>query len=177
MDKHYFIELLNKHLRGEATQEENQFLIRYYNLFELEPDVEALLMEEKNKQIKNEIKENIWKNIEFKEQLPKKVIPLNNRIIRVAAAVIFVVICTTAVFFVNRTSSKEQSFVSLLNEQKGHRLILLPDGSSVIVNIGAKLKYPPSFTDLNKREVYLEGEAFFDIAHNPDKPFIVHTGK
>jgi len=56
------------------------------------------------------------------------------------------------------------------------RNITLPDGSSVVLHAGSKLDYNQSF-DGPVREVSLEGEAYFDISHNPDKPFIIHTGK
>jgi len=56
------------------------------------------------------------------------------------------------------------------------RNITLPDGSSVVLHAGSKLDYAESF-DGPTREVRLEGEAYFDIAHNPHRPFIIHTGK
>ncbi|WP_052143607.1 FecR family protein [Wocania ichthyoenteri] len=52
--------------------------------------------------------------------------------------------------------------------------IVLTDGSVVVLNSSSELKYPKSF-DGNKREVFLKGEAFFEITKNKDKPFIVHT--
>lgn len=55
------------------------------------------------------------------------------------------------------------------------QLINLPDGSTVVLNKDSKLEYPPHFS-AKTRDVYLSGEAFFDIQHNPSKPFIVHTG-
>jgi ferric-dicitrate binding protein FerR (iron transport regulator) len=54
--------------------------------------------------------------------------------------------------------------------------ISLPDGTQVWVNSGSKLRFPSNFTG-NKRELYLEGEAYFDVAHDAKKPFIIHTGK
>jgi ferric-dicitrate binding protein FerR (iron transport regulator) len=54
------------------------------------------------------------------------------------------------------------------------QLINLPDGSKVVLNANSKLEYPAGFDQT--REVYLDGEAYFDIAHDPEKPFIVHTG-
>jgi transmembrane sensor len=53
--------------------------------------------------------------------------------------------------------------------------IELPDGTEVHLNAASTLRFPFIFTG-KTREVYLEGEAFFTVAHNPDKPFIVHTG-
>lgn len=56
------------------------------------------------------------------------------------------------------------------------RHIVLPDGSSVVLHAGSKLQYPASF-NVQTREVTLTGEAYFDITSNPEKPFIIHTGK
>jgi ferric-dicitrate binding protein FerR (iron transport regulator) len=54
--------------------------------------------------------------------------------------------------------------------------IHLPDGSTVILNAESKLNYPSSFAG-KSREVFLTGEGYFDIKHNPNQPFLVHTGK
>ncbi len=55
-------------------------------------------------------------------------------------------------------------------------VVQLSDGSEVHLNYGSSLKYPQFFTG-NSREVILSGEGYFDVAHNPKKPFIVKTGK
>jgi ferric-dicitrate binding protein FerR (iron transport regulator) len=54
--------------------------------------------------------------------------------------------------------------------------VLLPDGSSVWLNAGSRLTYD-SLYGTSRREVTLSGEAYFDVAKNPKKPFIIHTGK
>jgi transmembrane sensor len=51
--------------------------------------------------------------------------------------------------------------------------IHLDDHSTVILQTGARLLYPRQFTK-GKREVYLDGEAFFDISHDADRPFYVY---
>ncbi|WP_178372226.1 FecR family protein [Chitinophaga jiangningensis] len=53
--------------------------------------------------------------------------------------------------------------------------IILPDGSTVWLNAASSLTYPAVFTAGN-RTVKLEGEAFFDIAADPAKPFFVQAG-
>lgn len=60
-------------------------------------------------------------------------------------------------------------------DEPGHQLINLPDGSIVLLNSNSKLDYPASFKG-KSREVFLTGEAWFDIKHNPQQPFLVHTG-
>lgn len=53
--------------------------------------------------------------------------------------------------------------------------IMLSEGSKVWLNSGSKLVFPPAFKG-KTREVYLEGEALFDIAKSAEKPFYVKTG-
>lgn len=52
--------------------------------------------------------------------------------------------------------------------------IKLSDGSTVWINSGSRLIYPATFGK-TKREVYLEGEAIFDVSHNEALPFIVNS--
>jgi transmembrane sensor len=52
--------------------------------------------------------------------------------------------------------------------------MVLPDGTTVWLNAGSVLTYPPSFYSPN-REVTLDGEAFFDVVKDPAHPFIVHA--
>ncbi|MBX2921022.1 MAG: FecR family protein [Chitinophagaceae bacterium] len=51
----------------------------------------------------------------------------------------------------------------------------LPDGSSVIINTGSKLTYNKDF-GVETREIFLKGEAFFEIAKNEQVPLVVHAG-
>ncbi|WP_158447934.1 FecR family protein [Aquimarina longa] len=56
--------------------------------------------------------------------------------------------------------------------------IKLADGTMVWLNAGSKLRFPQNFvTTSDKRLVYLEGEAFFDVVKDINKPFIVNTNK
>jgi hypothetical protein len=52
--------------------------------------------------------------------------------------------------------------------------ITLADGTHIVLNSGSKLLYPSGF-DKKTREVYLVGEAFFEVAHNAAQPFIVNV--
>jgi ferric-dicitrate binding protein FerR (iron transport regulator) len=53
--------------------------------------------------------------------------------------------------------------------------ITLPDGSTVWLNAGSTLRYPSVFN--GERRVDLTGEAFFEVAHDPGKPFVVSTAR
>ncbi|WP_161947582.1 MULTISPECIES: FecR family protein [Proteiniphilum] len=52
--------------------------------------------------------------------------------------------------------------------------LTLSDGTKIWVNAGTHLTYPVEFTD-TRREIYVSGEVFLDIAHDTDRPFIVKT--
>lgn len=51
--------------------------------------------------------------------------------------------------------------------------LTLADGTRILLNADSKLRLPKMF-QTNKREVFLEGQAFFEVAENPNKPFLIH---
>ena len=55
-------------------------------------------------------------------------------------------------------------------------IITMSDGTTVVLNADSKLTYPNNFS-AERRELTLQGEAFFDVAHDSAKPFIVHSGE
>jgi transmembrane sensor len=55
------------------------------------------------------------------------------------------------------------------------KFLLLEDSTQVWLNAATSLEYPDQF-DKKKREVYLSGEAYFDVKHAEDIPFVIHTG-
>lgn len=54
--------------------------------------------------------------------------------------------------------------------------IVLSDGSRIWVNAGTRLTFPELFA-ADKREIYVDGEIYGDIAHDPDKPFIIKSSR
>jgi ferric-dicitrate binding protein FerR (iron transport regulator) len=89
-------------------------------------------------------------------------------ILRVAAVIVFGFISWyTAKYFLN-----ENTFRSGTKQVQ----LSLNDGSHVALNREAQLNYPGKFKG-NIREVYLKGEAYFEVAKNPKKPFIIHASK
>lgn len=53
----------------------------------------------------------------------------------------------------------------------------LPDGSRIYLNRGSRLTYDEGTFNDERREISLSGEAFFEVAKNPSKPFIVYGGQ
>jgi len=93
------------------------------------------------------------------------------------AAVVAIVVAGTLVYnraaiFFNKPD--ELVLTQALTKAAEVKTIVLADGSTVKMNSGSSLKYPDHFT-ADTRDVYLSGEAFFDVKKDPKHPFIVHT--
>lgn len=56
-----------------------------------------------------------------------------------------------------------------------HRTLTLSDGTKLHVNSGTRVIYPSEFTE-DKREIFVSGELFAEVAKNPDKPFTISAG-
>lgn len=186
MDKQYFIQLLHKYFRSDLTKEEREYIDTYYELFRNEPDILDTLSTEEKNALKHEIKGAVWDSVQFRERTGHRIKLIQKRSVLAAAAAVIAVILTIGIFFqYGRLSKKEIASNNISHQKKNHsnlqqeenRLIFLPDGSKVILNSGSRLNYPSSFDGAKSREVFLEGQAFFDVMHNETKPFIVHTGR
>lgn len=57
------------------------------------------------------------------------------------------------------------------------KLIRLGDGTRVWLNSGTRISFPQQFRSHTARQITLSGEAYFEVAHIADQPFIVHAGK
>lgn len=90
------------------------------------------------------------------------------------AAVIAVTVCITATFFSigNDYTDLAMQTVTVPSGQRAN--VILPDGTDVWLNAGTTMRYPISFMK-SKREITLDGEAYFEVAHNEKCPFVVHT--
>ena len=72
----------------------------------------------------------------------------------------------------NNTLSAEEMLVSTAKRERAN--ITLPDGTQVKLNAESSLSYTHDF-GRELRQVNLEGEAYFEVTRNEDKPFVVHT--
>jgi len=64
-------------------------------------------------------------------------------------------------------------FLEVLVPEGQRSQLVLPDGTKVWLNSGTTFKYPAEFLK-SKREVFIDGEAFFNVTHDKKLPFIVH---
>ncbi|GAB4010832.1 FecR family protein [Spirosoma migulaei] len=72
-------------------------------------------------------------------------------------------------------ATAEDSLDEVVNTSNRSHLVMLSDGSSVLLQPNSRISYPKRFNQHIKREVYLTGEAFFEVAKDPEKPFFVYA--
>jgi transmembrane sensor len=184
MSQHDFDKLLNKYLSGQCSSHEEKVILEWY-----EKLIEDSSLELSNEQ-RNAIEQKIWSAVSSNIQgssleAPKgKVVSVPfRRIYRIAIAACFILLVGLGVYwFTSRDSDNDSmvrftvpaGYVHTANKENSTRVIRLSDGSEVILQPNASLFYPKDFREPT-RDVYLSGNAFFSVAHNPDQHFIVHT--
>ena len=94
---------------------------------------------------------------------------------KIAAVIMVMTLGYFSYYLFSKDFSVADAKLNEMITQKGSRSkILLPDGTSVMLNADSRLTYDQSFSG-SSREVTLSGEAFFDVMHDPSHPFIIHT--
>jgi transmembrane sensor len=75
----------------------------------------------------------------------------------------------------SQLATRDSAIETRLNPRGQRSVLLLPDGSKVWLNADSNLDFSKDFNTSSTREVFLKGEAYFDVVRNPNKPFIVRT--
>jgi transmembrane sensor len=101
-----------------------------------------------------------------------KVISLSYKNWAVAASLVFIMGLSLFIYQ-SAANTVTRQYATKLGE---HAKVTLSDGTQIWLNAGSQLKYPTEFKG-STREVYLIGEAFFDVAKDKEHPFIIHTDK
>lgn len=192
-------ELLIKFLNNKCSVEEIETIVHWINSEALNTEAKQLGFEEWNAFQENDDSANTEEFSNLLDKIHHKInIKNNNReniqnitfanskvtlwITRVAAIMLLPIL--GIMFYLlsennigaNKYSDQMVDSLEIVAPIGSRTVVLLSDGSTVHLNYGSKLKYPQVFTG-NTRGIILSGEAYFEVAHNPDKPFIVKTGK
>ena len=183
MDQEEFSLLMSRKLSGEISEDEMAVLER---LVESEKDLASryhLLL-----QYWNNHKESTAADVEasLRKVLAKIETPVVTVIAakpvrywsRIAAAAMIIAVLTSGILFVlyKRPAdpvSKSAALIEKSNSKGTKSVLQLSDGSRIWLNADSRLIYPQTFSG-KTREVTLNGEAFFDVAKNAARPFIIH---
>lgn len=154
-DHEAFVHLLIKQQAGITSRKENAFIKRT-----LQENAEAReLFAEVNETSLNEN----W------EKPRRKRFPLY-----IAAGVVLLLAIGAGYFYFQGPAHGNIPLKTLVVQRGATGAIRLDDGTVVKINAATTIRYPANFKSSSKREVYVEGEAFFTVEPDPQRPFIVH---
>lgn len=111
-------------------------------------------------------------------QMPKKqkVFTLR-RLAGIAAAIVILAGAATFLFTQQQVSHQSDTlqFIAYTASAGQQKNVTLPDGSRIWINAGSVVKIPAQWNEHTPREIWLEGESFFDVKPDSTRPFTVHT--
>ncbi len=184
MDKKQVHELLRRYVRGECDDDEQRKIHQWYDRLHKGDDIrlsdeEKMLLEDK---LWNNIRTDLQSGELFPERKSRR--PTLAWLYTGAAAMLLIGVGLAWNFYRPEKPVEQRNTVSMklpdriqkMNDGNEPVKVLLGDGSQVTLLPGSTLDYPERF-QAEKREVMLTGGAFFEIAPDPERPFLVHNGK
>lgn len=186
MTKEEFKTLLARYLQGTCNEDEKKVIDDWYYLVEFGEGSQLTSEEEKELEIR------YWSSIDGHIQgrkMGNRRAEMRPKILSIhwlkAAAVILAAILTYTLFqfrsekyqFVATTFKEHVPYMKYIeNYSEKPKQIVLPDDSKITLEENARIYYLSTFNS-SKREVFLQGKAFFEVAHDPNRPFLVYTGE
>jgi ferric-dicitrate binding protein FerR (iron transport regulator) len=170
MSDQQLIGLLEKYLQGRSTEEERNALEAWYETYRSakapgshDPQPDLL-------QMYHDITGRLKQEGEWVELTPAKIHPLRQRGWRIAAAVLLLVAGAGIWMLLPRANRQ----LSADTKEGVRKKVQLEDGTQVWLNVSSHLTYPANIGNSN-RDVYLKGEAFFEVTPKETHPFTIHT--
>lgn len=184
MDKEKFYNLLAREIANELTSAEaeklQQLLQEYPDAFYIREVFTRQWKEAAQKELPHNMLEKHQKRlqaasftVEDDAAPARQVFRLWPRITAVAASIVLIVFAGWKIQ--HRVPAKPLPLAQKVTLKGTRSQMLLPDGSRVWLNSGSRLEYPKTFAAGQPRIVQLEGEAFFQVATDANRPFRVQT--
>ena len=185
------IEIIERFIKGEVSDAEREYVEKLFlngehnpalircleNDWNLTPKENTIQTTDLNRLLDSIHHEIRKKEFQKKQRISKKIIRIYTR----AAAILLLPLLLTGVIvysliFRNNASQLTENVTSEIYAPLGSRIIFnLPDGTNGVLNGGSRLKYSLPF--IKRRQVSIEGEAWFDVHHDTTHPFFVNAGR
>lgn len=182
MTRKDFNELSKRYLDGHATEEEEQLLQQW---MESQPPVPDLECSEHEARL---IEDRMWGSVSGRLPQAGRLKRLGRLVPALTMGTAAAAACLLAGIWwynarpetprepVGTVASVSHQGIEVSNTTGIEQNIKLADGTLVRLKPNSSLRYGKTFNEV-KREVYLHGEAFFQVKRNQLKPFVVHTGE
>lgn len=178
MNRQELQSLIDRYLKGECSKREARIIeefIQSYRAKPYEPWNESLLGN------KGELKEQLFQEIN-REIKPDNLGEKSGKRaflslwIKIAASVSLIMGAAIITFLRVPQFQNKQEIVWQIKktEEAQRKAITLSDGTFIYLNAGSSIEYPQEFAT-DKRTIRLTGEAYFDVAEDPDRPFEIKT--
>jgi transmembrane sensor len=180
MNREECIEIFERYIQNKASEEELKLLIFWIkNNKKIIQWLEEQIMTSSD-EMDQDIQMRILNQVKAKitDTPPQKLYPARNatkfslRTWLQIAAMLLIPLLTVAGMYLYMTDRNDLQPLIVSVERGQKASVVLPDGSRVWLNSLSKLTYNNDFNK-NTRNLKLDGEAYFEVAHNPQKPFIV----
>ena len=181
-------EIIIRYLDGTATDSDKEQLLTWLkesdkNLHSYSEFRDVWFASQSNSSVHSDMEKalkRLEKRIKGKESEKKIniVSPYNfYKTARVAAFFALLFIIGITFYHIGRNVTKKDILIlnHLITDSGSKRRFVLPDSTIVWLNSNSKLEYPTTFSE-SSREISLEGEAYFEVSHDVNKPFHVHAG-
>jgi ferric-dicitrate binding protein FerR (iron transport regulator) len=175
MNREELFELIDKWARGEASEQEIKALMNYYYSFRNMPEWDELQLGNRD-QLEAEMEQRLLAGI---RRAPQEQVQVRRAWWpRMAAAVALIVLAGILwIYFVDSKKLSAPVSKGILTTLPGQRRqVKLPDGTQVWLSPASTLQYLEHSGD-NTMQVWLDGEAFFDVQKDASHPFIVVSGE
>lgn len=186
MHENRIVELLTRKIAGEATPDElgelSYLLTKYPDAVYYEALLDQVwdLGQEGSQNDLDEAfdKHKLSKQDDLDFEIKEKVLYsyLKNHVL-VISIITFIIFSTSLYFSEYYHSTTKEVRVDIYAAKGIRKEIKLPDGTYVRLNSDSKLSYDLDMQSHDQRDVILIGEAFFKVAHDKKRPFIVKTNK
>jgi ferric-dicitrate binding protein FerR (iron transport regulator) len=183
MENDHLSELLRKYANGECTPEEIKLIDEWYMSHEQNPDDDRLMNINERENLESRMFERIKENVQpSTASVIQRPLTPGKSWYRAAAAVIILIAAGLGIYisghqrlFPNDEASIPSVNVSkFTNNSNGVIEKLLSDGTVIRLQPKGSIEFPEIF-GVDKREIVLSGEAFFDVTKDKKRPFIINT--
>ncbi|GAA4299874.1 FecR family protein [Compostibacter hankyongensis] len=173
MDKEPLLRLVKKIAAGTASETEKAIFDRLYQHFQQEELAEEDVFPEGRKKMARKLWKRIREDTLDREQPSFSV---RRKAWKAAAALTLLTGLSLMAYLLHQYTGRYHppDVVHRITGTGEQRRIILPDSSSVWLNAGSRLSYERHFSG-NGRELFLEGEAYFEVKHRQGSPFVIHT--
>jgi len=179
-----FRSILRKYQQGLCSSDEEKIINEWYDSIGKNVGLDVANPEEEifERRYWNRINNHIQKSKALETPSSKQISFIPWRYASAAAVLLGVI---SFIYLFTTSQSERSNIFSSTNTLKTSKKevynseifpteIILQDGSRITLQPGSKVSYTEPFKS-SKREVYLEGEAFFEVTKNPTRPFLVYT--